>query len=321
VANVKIAGEEPLLNNAVERFLTRKSDEVLRIARETLEGNLRGVLATLTPEEVNEDKTRFAENLIDEAEHDMRRMGLVLETLKIQNVSDEVGYLNSIGRIRGASVRQEAAIAEAVAQADAAVKRANTQAAAELARIDAELEIMRAKFLKRTADAQTKRAAVIAEAEGQVGAEVAQLRAELELQRARVVQTQRQLEADVVQPAQAACAAAEQVARGEAARVVEAGRAQAAALGAIVARYQADAHSTRDILVFQKLLPLIGAVAGATRPVSLEKLTVLPRVADGQAPDFSRQAVRTAEELRAATGIDLASIARRLAGGAPGGGT
>ena len=113
VANVKVAGDEPLLNNAVERFLGKSRPEIMRIAKETLEGNLRGVLAQLTPEQVNEDKTRFAQTLIEEAEHDMNRMGLVLDTLKIQNVSDDTGYLNSIGRIRGSMVRQSAAIAEA----------------------------------------------------------------------------------------------------------------------------------------------------------------------------------------------------------------
>src|SRR5205085_8486630 len=117
VANVKVSGDEPLMNNAIVRFLGKTQAEIKRIAKETLEGNLRGVLAQLTPEQVNEDKTRFAQTLIEEAEHDMSRMGLGLDTLKIQNVSDDAGYLNSIGRIRGAGVRQNAAIAEASAQA------------------------------------------------------------------------------------------------------------------------------------------------------------------------------------------------------------
>ena len=103
VANVKLPGEEPLLINAVERFLGKSRDEIYHIAKETLEGNLRGVLASLTPEEVNQDKQRFAHMLVEEAEHDMSRMGLVLDTLKIQNVTDEVNYLSAIGRIRGSS--------------------------------------------------------------------------------------------------------------------------------------------------------------------------------------------------------------------------
>ncbi|MEN9577958.1 MAG: hypothetical protein RJA70_967, partial [Pseudomonadota bacterium] len=88
VANVKLPGEEPLLTNAVVRFLGRTREEIYHVAKETLEGNLRGVLASLTPQEVNEDKTAFAQKLLEEAEHDMNRMGLVLDTLKIQNVFD-----------------------------------------------------------------------------------------------------------------------------------------------------------------------------------------------------------------------------------------
>jgi len=120
VANVKLPGEEPLLANAVERFLGRTREEIYHIAKETLEGNLRGVLASLTPEEVNEDKMRFAHTLLEEAEHDMSRMGLVLDTLKIQNVTDDVGYLQSIGRIRGADLNKDQAVAEAEARADCA---------------------------------------------------------------------------------------------------------------------------------------------------------------------------------------------------------
>ena len=130
VANVKLPGEEPLLNNAVERFLGRTRPEIMRVAKETLEGNLRGVLAQLTPEEVNQDKVRFAEKLLEEAEHDLSRMGLVLDTLKIQNVTDDVGYLNSIGRIQGARVRMDAAVAEARARG-----RRERAAVAQLVRV------------------------------------------------------------------------------------------------------------------------------------------------------------------------------------------
>ena len=57
VANVKIAGHEPVINNAIERFLGRSRDEVMRIAKATLEGSLRGILSTMTPEEsVSEQK-------------------------------------------------------------------------------------------------------------------------------------------------------------------------------------------------------------------------------------------------------------------------
>ena len=52
IANVKVAGEQPILDNAIERFLGVDRDRIMAIAKDTLEGNLRGVLATLTPEEI-----------------------------------------------------------------------------------------------------------------------------------------------------------------------------------------------------------------------------------------------------------------------------
>ena len=87
VANLKIAGVQPMLDNALQRFLGRPRKEIIQVAKETLEGNLRGVLSQLTPEEVNEDKLTFAEKLQEEAEQDLRKLGLTLDVLKIQNLS------------------------------------------------------------------------------------------------------------------------------------------------------------------------------------------------------------------------------------------
>src|SRR5688500_5697845 len=130
-----------MLNTATDRFLGKTRSEIMRIANETLEGNLRGVLAQLTPEEVNQDKARFAHILLEEAEHDLHRMGLVLDTLKIQNITDDVGYLNSIGRIQGAKVKMDAAIAEAGAKADAATQQAHNWGASAIAKVQADLAI------------------------------------------------------------------------------------------------------------------------------------------------------------------------------------
>ena len=130
IANIKIAGDEPLLGNALERFLGKELTQVQDIAKDTLEGNLRGVLATLTPEEVNEDRLKFAQSLIGEADVDLQKLGLVLDTLKIQNVSDEVGYLDAIGRKSTAAVLKEAEIAEAENRAESQEKSAEAAAAA-----------------------------------------------------------------------------------------------------------------------------------------------------------------------------------------------
>jgi flotillin len=316
VANVKLPGEEPLLTNAVERFLGRTREEVYTIAKETLEGNLRGVLASLTPEEVNEDKVRFAHMLVEEAEHDMSRMGLVLDTLKIQNVTDEVNYLSSIGRIRGASLNQTQAIAEAEARADAAVQKAANWGASEAAKIDADLGVARQETAKRIADARSRREAMIQESRGQVTALVAQAKAEIERQRARALQEKRRLDADVVAPSLAYQRAAEEGARGDAAALLERGRAEAESLRKLVEAYRAGGAGARDVLALQTLLPLLSEIAGAQHSLSIGRLTVLP-TSDSAGATLSRAAIGVSEQIRAATGVDLGKLVGKMGGQTP----
>jgi len=311
VANIKLPGEEPLLNNAIERFLGRSRQEITGIAKETLEGNLRGVLAQLTPEEVNQDKTRFAQSLLEEAEHDLNRIGLILDTLKIQNITDDVGYLNSIGRIQGAKVRMGAAIAEAKAKADAEVQQATNWCASEIAKVDADLAIAQQETQKRVVDAQTRRAAMIAESEGQVAAQVAQVTAEIEKQKARALQVKRKLDADVVQVAEASRRAMEEEARGQAAMLIERGKAEAEALRRVFEAYALAGEGARDVLALQQVIPLLTQVSGAGRKLVVQKVSVLPQ-STGNGGDFARSAISATEQLKAAVGVDLPAIARKL---------
>jgi flotillin len=313
VANIKLPGEEPLLSNAVERFLGRSREEIYHIAKETLEGNLRGVLASLTPEEVNEDKMRFAHTLLEEAEHDMSRMGLVLDTLKVQNVTDEVNYLASIGRIRGATLNMESATAEASARADATVQQAKNWAAAEIAAIDADLTIAREETQKRIADAKSRREALINEAQGQVRAQIAQLAAEIERQKARAPREKRRLDADVVQPALAKQRASEEAARGEAAEIIERGRAEATSLKELVAAFRVGGQGAREVLALQNLLPLLAHVAGAHKPLKIGKMSVLPSH-ESAGSQAARHAIGASEQIRAATGVDLMGVAKKFGG-------
>jgi len=314
VANIKLPGDEPRLSNAVERFLGRSRQELSSVARETLEGSVRGVLAQLTPEQVNQDKAAFADKLLDEAEHDMMRMGLVLDTLKIQNVTDDANYLNSIGRIQGANVRMRASIVEANMQCEAAEQKADNLAKSETAKIDADLAIARQETDKRIKDAQSRREAMIQESRGQVLAQIAQVKAEITRQKARALQVERQLQADVIQPNDADRRSMEEAARGEASKIIEVGKAEAEALKRLIEEYRKAGPNARDVLALQQMIPLVEHIAGARRPVKIKKLSVLPSSGDSE-PSLARKAIAAAEQIRAATGIDFADMARRV--GAP----
>jgi flotillin len=312
VAHVKMPGEEPRLSNAVERFLGKSRAEIVDIARETLEGNVRGVLAQLTPEQVNQDKTAFADKLLEEAEHDMQRMGLVLDTLKIQNVTDDANYLNSIGRIRGASVRMEASIVEARTQAEAAQQKAENWAKSEVAKIDADLAIARQECERRKKDGLSRREAMIQESRGQVLAQIAQVKAEITRQKARALQVERQLQADVIQPHDAERRNLEEQARGEASKIIELGKAEAEALHRIVEEIRKAGPGALDLLALQQMMPLLPHIAGSRMPVRIGTFSILPS-GDGS---FAQKAIALNEQLRAATGIDLSELAGRL-GGSP----
>ena len=158
IANVKIASNpEVVFNNAVERLLGKNINQIEQLARETLTGNLRGVLAKLTPEEVNEDRLGFAKHLSDEADHDLKKLGLQLDVLKIQHVADRVGYLTSIGEKRTAEALRDAEIAKATAIAETRQKQAEARKLAEVAQADNDAEIKQrqaaARQLAEVADA------------------------------------------------------------------------------------------------------------------------------------------------------------------------
>jgi flotillin len=311
IAHVKLPGEEPRLSNAVERFLGRTRAEILAVARETLEGNVRGVLAQLTPEQVNQDKAAFADKLLDEAEHDLHRMGLVLDTLKIQNVTDDANYLNSSGRMSGANVRMQASVIEARTQAEAAEQKADNWARSEVAKIDADLSIARAETDKRIKDALSKREAMIFEARGQVLAQIAQARAEISRQTARALQVERQLVADVIQPADAERRYYEEQARGEAAKIIEIGKAEAEALKLLVAEFRRAGSNAREVLALQQMMPLLSEISGAQRPTKIARLSVLPGEEGGDG-GLARRAISAAAQIRTATGLDLTELASRF---------
>jgi flotillin len=322
IANLKIAGEPPVLDNAVERFLGVDRKQIMMVAKEALEGNLRGVLATLTPEEINQDKIKFAQSLLTEAEDDLRRIGIELDTLKIQDVNDEVGYLDSIGRRQSAEVQKTALIAEARSKAEAAVQAARNHRDTELSRLDAQLATFKADNAKRLTDAETRISAVVAEAKGEVASKLARAEADVEVQKARVEQVRRQLQADVLEPARARKAAAEASAKGAAAQIIEQGRATAAAMDEIALSWHQVGDNARNVFLLQKVDGLMRQVMDSVSGLKVEKLTVLGGVGGGNGNssggDVTGRVIAASEQLKAATGVDLlAAVRDRVVAPAP----
>lgn len=310
VANVKIAGHEPVLNNAIERFLGRSRAEVMGIAKATLEGSLRGVLATLTPEQVNEDRNLFNEKLVQEVEQDMTALGLVVDSLKIQNITDDVRYLDSIGRIRNANLLSSARVAEAQARADASVRSSENLLQEVTAQITAQTRVATADADKRLTDAVTRRDAVIAEEMAAVAALIAKAEAEIKVQTERIEQTRRQLEADVIAPARAECESMEQKAQADVAPIIEDGRARAAALTQLAESWAKAGDQAREIFLLQKLESIVKQLTATIAETHVERMTVIDTQVGGGTD--ATKLIALNEQVKELFGIDLAEKVRGM---------
>lgn len=317
VANVKVDANEPQLGNAIERFLDVPRDQLMSIVRDTLEGNLRGVVATLTPEEINEDRLRFAEALMEEADHDLQALGIKLDTLKIQNVTDASGYLDSIGRRQTAEVLKEARIAEAARDAEASEAEASSKQRSTIAQTVAAQAILERETELRIRRAELEAESASRENEAKVAAEQAKVTAEQALETQRILLNQKRLEADLVAPARARREAELLKAQAEAAPIIEEGRARAEALRLIMEAFREAGPEAERAYVLNMLPSIVSTFAESVKAVDIDRLTVIDS-GDGKATRSAMQTlpagiVGLVEQVENATGVNLLSGLRKEA--------
>jgi flotillin len=233
VANVKIAGDDMSLRSAAERFLGMSTDKIKEVIFQTLEGHLRAILGTLTVEEINADRQAFAQKMTDEAAVDLKKMGVNIDILTIQQISDEQGYLDALGKKRTAEVKRDAVVGEALAQRDAMIKSAMADQEGKTKRYEADVAIaqsLRDKQSKQAEfDAAVKGKQAESEQAGPLATAVARQKVTEEETRIDRVRTQqevlvqeqeaarreKELQATVVKPAEAERQAAILRAEGE----------------------------------------------------------------------------------------------------------
>ena len=315
IANVKIASEpEAVFHNAVERLLGKTEDEIRSLAKDTLMGNLRGVLATLTPEEVNEDRLGFAKALAEDAGEDLAALGFHLDVLKIQNVHDERGYLEAIGRKKAAEAVRDAEIAEADAEADTRERQATARQRAEVMESQAAIEIAEARNKLRVREAQLGQEGEIAERTAKVKAEEAEVEAQRELEARRVLREQERLRADVVEPANAAREAAKAEAEAEAAPILERGKAQVEVLRRLYEEIAKGGDQALAVFLAEKLPELMEISVEAVSGIDIDRVIVMDG-GDGDAVSGAvnqrvKGALGTVEGVAAALGLDIEEVLR-----------
>ena len=221
VANVKIRSDDTSLQAAAERFLSMTHDQIRQVIFQTLEGHLRSILGTLTVEEINNDRQSFAQKLTSEATADLEKMGLGVDVLTIQEISDEEEYLNALGKRRTAEVKRDATIGEAEATRDAKIKSSLALQEGEKARFSADAEIAQAQrdFAIRQAQYQAEietekaraaQAGPLSQAKARQGVVAEEVKIDrqrtqemISVQEQEVLRKQKELDATVIKPAEA----------------------------------------------------------------------------------------------------------------------
>jgi flotillin len=309
IANVKVSGDSTLIRNAIERVLTMSPGQIGAIAQQTLEGVLREVVAELTPEEVNEDRLKFADTLMKHAKDDFDKLGLELDVLKVQSVSDEQGYLNNLGRARIARMIRDAQNAENSANQTIAEAQAAARQRAESAQKQAEAQVLTKRNQLRAELANLEADAKSIENEAEVAAQTARSEAEQELQAMRADLERLRLECDVFLPAEAQRLASEAQARGAAAPVVERGRASAEALAMVAQAWQGAGREGRDLYVLQHLKEIVEAAVERVAGTKIADLQVVDggdgRSFTGAVASFPAAVAEVLAQTGRAIGVDV----------------
>lgn len=310
VAQVKIQGDVRHIRKAAEGFLGVPAPDVQATIKETVAGHLRGIIGTLTVEELYRDQKSFQEKVREEAHIDLEGMGFEFRSFVFQAIQDDEGYLNALGQPKIQEALKNARIATANADRDATIEEEQARQQKEQKRINVDTEVAESDRSLSLKKADIKKEVDVADAKavkaGEMELKVQDIRiADQEVERQKLelnasvrekadaskYETERHADAEQYRIERQA--AAERKRREEAAQAVKAeGIAKAEAesvmrrdIGlaeaeAIKAKGEAEAEARRLLAEALKLYNEAG--------LSIEALKVLPEIAAAVAEPLSR---------------------------------
>lgn len=221
VANVKILSDEASLMAACERFLGKTEEEIKNIAFKNLEGHLRAIAGKMSIEELVGDRTKLNQAILEDATVDLKKLGLGVDLLTIQEVTDQMGYIDQLGKKRTAEVVRDAEIGKADADKQSTIQTTTALKEAALTRndnmvktseSDKDRDVKKAGYEAEVAtqNAISQQAGPLATAKAQKDVVIAQQETEktkvlkeTEVAEAIVSKTEKELESTVIKPAEA----------------------------------------------------------------------------------------------------------------------
>ncbi|MDO4496823.1 MAG: SPFH domain-containing protein [Bacteroidales bacterium] len=314
---VGISTEADSMNNAAERLLGLSANDIQEMARDILFGQLRLVIASMSIEELNQDRDAFQENIKKNVEIELKKIGLKLINVNITDIKDESGYIEALGqeaaatainaaKVKVAEQEMKGETGKADFQKETRIRTSAANAAAVAGENQAKIEIANSEAHRREMEAEAQRKAVAAEkvAEAKALEEAYSAQKEAELARAERERSTQQANIIVPQEIEKQRKIIEAQAEAEQKRVNAQGEADA-----IFAKMEAQAKGLNEILVkqaqgYDKMIQAAGG--DATKAYTLLLLEKLPEL------------VKTQVEAIKGINIDKVTVWDNGAGGADG---
>src|SRR5262245_8787267 len=132
VVAFKVGDDLQSIANAARRFLDQKQEVMLGTIHELFAGHLRAIVGGMTVEDMLHNREELTANIRSSLSDDLAKLGLVVDSLQIQEIDDESGYITNLGKPQAAAIAARARIAEADKdrEATAAEQVANAEKAA-----------------------------------------------------------------------------------------------------------------------------------------------------------------------------------------------
>ena len=140
VAIFKVGDDERSITNAGTRFLEAQKGQMHDLVREVFHGHLRSIIGGLSVEDLIANRNELAQATRDASSDEMQKLGLVIDSLQIQEIIDPTGYIRALGEPRAAEVKMKARIAQAAADREATEREQEAEALKAAARRDSEIK-------------------------------------------------------------------------------------------------------------------------------------------------------------------------------------
>jgi len=284
------------MNNAAIRLLGLEREQIESMATEIILGQLRLTVASLTIEQINQDRERFLEAIRKNIDSELQKIGLTLINVNITDITDESGYIESIGKKAASTAINQAKIDVAEQDKKGAIGESSAQR---------ERRIQVAQFNAQAVEGENAAKANVAnynadlaekEADAKKRGEVANQIAQAEIQKARAQSETRRLEAEEVVPreiekrkveinAEAEAEKQRREARGEADAIISVKTAEAEGIQkvlnakahgytALVTSAQKNPKDAATLLLIEKLEEIVKLQVEVIKNIKIDKITV-----------------------------------------------